>query len=445
MIPASYFPPLGAPATAFDPVALGLPSDFVLTDYTRLKGCSCKLAQPKLIALLRELTTATELTTRKGASDALPPFMEEESSRAPGSTIIDATRRPPDPSSSSAISMMDCSIIPLRRHRNQLGESLLMVSTTDFFFPSVEDPFLQGQIGAANVLSDLYAMGIVECDNMLMLLAASTDMDELERSITTREILRGFAERVRLAKTCVTGGQTVMNPWPLIGGVAMSVVTEAEMIRPTGLQAGDVLVLTKPLGNQLAVNLKQWVRRPSPAYEKKIKPHMSVEEIDTLYNQACASMKRLNRTAARLMHVYHAHGATDITGFGILGHAGNLGEAQTAAGAGGSSSSSCPSERQPLCLELHTLPIFKGAVKASRLLMDQPYRLLEGFSAETSGGLLIAFENKEVAQAFIHAIREEEKEESGEVDAWIVGNVIPKLNKDGPYARLDDHVKIVEI
>lgn len=402
---------------SFDPVSLGLPSDFVLTDYTRLKGCSCKLPQSKLVQLLQELSPPHH---EQGAESASPP-----------------------------VSMMDCSIVPLH-HKNEKGQPLFLVSTTDFFFPSVEDPFLQGQIGASNVLSDLYSLGITRCDNMLMLLAASTDMDELERTVTTREILKGFAERVQLAQTVVTGGQTVINPWPLIGGVAMSVVTASEMIpspslrlacphsngipvpMSRGIRPGDVLVLTKPLGTQLAVNLQQWVRRPSPVYETKIRSHISEEEILQLYNDACAGMKRLNRTAAELMKTFHAHAATDVTGFGILGHAMNL--AATA-------SLNHEAEKEEVCLVFHTLPMYRSAVKASRLMEDKPYRLLEGFSAETSGGLLLALESKECAEAFCKEI---EKREPGEAaKAWIVGDVIAK--KSDEAARFDPHLTIVEV
>lgn len=425
---------------SFDPEALGLPPDFLLTDYTRLKGCSCKLPQPKLISLLKNLE---EPNNGNGSGASSPP---------------------------TVVNMMDCSVIPLQRHaqprkgiRGTAPPSaaalpqLYLVSTTDFFFPSVEDPYIQGQIGASNVLSDLYSVGITDCDNILMLLASSTDMDENERTVVTREILRGFAERVRLAQTCVTGGQTVMNPWPLIGGVAMSVVSAEEMILPTGLQPGDVLVLTKPLGTQLAVNLQQWVRRPSPAYEQCIKGHISDAEIQDLYTSACNTMKRLNRMAARMMHTYDAHGATDVTGFGILGHARNLGAATTPFSIPVPPSSSsvendpAPTSSQPrsapgVCLVLETLPIFRVAAQASRLLGDRvPYRLLEGLSAETSGGLLVALKDKKTAEDYIRAIQEQQEFPEEAAPAWIVGHVEAREGSDGATARLDKNVRILEV
>ncbi|EAN89182.1 putative selenophosphate synthetase [Trypanosoma cruzi] len=366
----------------FNPTDVGLPPEFVLTDYTRLKGCSCKLPQPKLLALLRAVSTT------------------------PGQKDVG----------------MDCSVVQLLQ-KNERGAPLFMVSTTDFFFPSVEDPYLQGQIAASNVLSDLYSMGIDRCDTVLMMLAASTEMDEVEREISTREIMKGFVDQVRLAGSDVTGGQTVMNPWPLIGGVATSVVTELEMVRPTGLCIGDVLVLTKPLGNQVAVNLKQWVRRPSPIYLETIQGKMTTEEVEELYNAATDSMKRLNRNAARLMRRHGAHGATDVTGFGILGHAHNLAVAQ----------------EKEVCLLLEALPIYKGALKASKLMSDK-YQLLKGYSAETSGGLLVAFGDLCTAERYIKEICEVDRE-----PAWVVGSVIAHCGDGSPHAKLQDGYEIIEV
>jgi selenide,water dikinase len=97
---------------------------------------------------------------------------------------------------------------------------LFLISTTDFFYPNVEDPYLQGRITACNVLSDLYANAVTEVDTVLMLLAVSTDMSETEQSVVTAQLIRGFHDVVRDAGASVTGGQTIFNASPLIGGVA---------------------------------------------------------------------------------------------------------------------------------------------------------------------------------------------------------------------------------
>ncbi len=119
---------------------------------------------------------------------------------------------------------MDSSVTPLRHG------GLSLVQTTDFFYPLVEDPYMQGKIAAANVLSDLYAMGATECDNMLMLVAVSTRMTERERDVVVPLMMRGFKDTATEAGCGVTGGQTVMNPWLTIGGVATSVCQPNEFI-----------------------------------------------------------------------------------------------------------------------------------------------------------------------------------------------------------------------
>lgn len=84
---------------------------------------------------------------------------------------------------------MDCSVVPLSK------PGLSLISTTDFFYPNVDDPYYQGRIGCANVLSDLYSFGIVNCDTMLMILAASTEIPEKDRYIATKLMMKGFAGR----------------------------------------------------------------------------------------------------------------------------------------------------------------------------------------------------------------------------------------------------------
>eukprot|EP00124_Ichthyophonus_hoferi_P003535 Ihof_evm6s310 gene=Ihof_evmTU6s310 len=124
------------------------------------------------------------------------------------------------------------------------------VTTTDFFYPLVEEPYTQGRISCANVISDMYAVGVTEIDNMLMILAASTDIPVEFRDVVTMEMIRGFNDLASEAGTKVTGGQSVLNPWPMLGGVAQSIVMEESVLTPDGAVPGDVLVLTKPLGMQ---------------------------------------------------------------------------------------------------------------------------------------------------------------------------------------------------
>ena len=206
---------------------------------------------------------------------------------------------------------------------NQTLAKTKLISTTDFFYPLVEDPYLQGRISCCNVLSDVYAMGISRVDHMLMILGISLQMKESDREIVTREMMRGFNDCANEAGTSITGGQSIMNPWPMIGGVANVMCMDSEFIRPNHGKPGDVLVLTKPLGTQPAVNMKQRLSKDDgKAFFAKL--GIESEKIDHAYYMAMESMATLNRNAARLMRKYASHGATDVTGFGILGHAENL-------------------------------------------------------------------------------------------------------------------------
>ncbi|GKZ00647.1 hypothetical protein MPSEU_001016900 [Mayamaea pseudoterrestris] len=277
---------------------------------------------------------------------------------------------------------------------------------------------MQGRIGAANVLSDLFAEGTEHVDYVLMLIAASRDMPDEERAICTREMIRGFRDACNECDAPITGGQTVLNPWPIIGGVATSIVSENEFIKSDGAKAGDVVILTKPLGTQVAVNVHQWKYKQNDSWKKCVdKELLDVEAAETMMHEAIVSMARLNRNGARLMLKHGAHAATDVTGFGILGHAQNLMDNQVDA----------------VGMEIHTLPCIAGTTKINNEVFD--FRLLLGYSAETSGGLLICVP-EELADEFCR-----ELEELDGCPAWIIGRV---TDDPGRRATILDDLSIIE-
>jgi len=275
---------------------------------------------------------------------------------------------------------MDCSIQSSKKYSD-----LFQVSTTDFFFPLINNPFLMGKIACANVLSDMYALGVRYIDNMLMLLSSSRLMSKIENDIVLRLIIEGFNEQASIAETEVTGGQTVQNEWLLIGGVAMSLCKEEEFIRPENAKEGDVIVLTKPLGTQVSVNLYEWLLTDKEKFDN-INDIISEEEIIEAYCKATNYMVHLNKVAAELMHKYNSNGATDITGFGIHGHANNL----------------ALNQKNNVNFEIHTLPIIKNMKKVEEKLNNK-FKLFEGKSSETSGGLFIILP-KENANKFCEDI-----------------------------------------
>jgi len=308
---------------------------------------------------------------------------------------------------------LDCSV----RHTRQ---GHVCISTTDFFFPLVDSPYLQGRIGASNVLSDLYAEGVGECDFVLMLLAACRDMTEDERTICTKEMVKGFNDACLEAGTTVTGGQTVLNPWPVIGGVATTICCEGEYVKSDGAQVGDVVVLTKPLGTQVAVNVHEWRVRQTPKWQELSKRKIiSLEEAEDMMHAAVCSMSRLNRHAGSLMVKHHAHAGTDVTGFGILGHAQNLMDNQAA----------------EVGMEIHTLPCIANTSKVEQSgVLD--FRLLKGYSAETSGGLMICMKETD-AIAYCR-----ELEDMDEEPAWIIGRVVEDPNRK---ASIVNDFKTIEV
>jgi selenide, water dikinase len=307
---------------------------------------------------------------------------------------------------------LDCSVRETRQGH-------VVISTTDFFFPLVDSPYLQGRIGAANVLSDLYAEGVEECDFMLMLLAACRDMPVEERTICTQQMVKGFSDACAEAGCAITGGQTVLNPWPIIGGVATSVVTKDGYISSDGSQVGDVLVLTKPLGTQVAVNVHEWKQLQNDRWTKKCKRILTDEQAGEMMHAAVCSMARLNKNGSRLMLKHHAHAGTDVTGFGFLGHAQNLMDNQVA---------------EVGCL-LHTLPCIKNTLQINDEVFD--FRLRVGYSAETSGGLLISMTEND-AKAFMAEL----KQEDGGCDAWIVGKVVADPHRK---AKIVDDATYLEV
>ena len=181
----------------------------------------------------------------------------------------------------------------------QLNEDQAVVSTVDFFPPVVDDPYDFGAIAAANALSDIYAMG----GEALLAINLVAFPDTLDKSIL-REILRGGAEKVAEAGAVIVGGHSVNDKEPKYGLAVTGLVAPDAVKRKGGAQPGDELVLTKPLGvGVITTALKR---------EKAAADHVAA---------AVSSMKRLNRAAARAAKAAGVHAMTDITGFGLLGHA----------------------------------------------------------------------------------------------------------------------------
>lgn len=181
----------------------------------------------------------------------------------------------------------------------QLNEQQAVVSTVDFFPPIVDDPYDFGAIAAANALSDIYAMG----GEVLFAVNLVAFPDTLDKSILA-EILRGGAEKVAEAGAVVAGGHSVNDREPKYGLAVTGLIAPGMVRRKGGAQPGDALILTKPLGVGVITTALKSGRAAAE--------HVAA---------AVAGMKRLNRAAARAAQTTRARAMTDITGFGLLGHA----------------------------------------------------------------------------------------------------------------------------
>lgn len=260
-------------------------------------------------------------------------------------------------------------------------------------------------------------MGITRIDTVLMILGVSTKMNEKEKDVTNSLMIKGFSDTCIEAESAVTGGQTVYNPWVIIGGTALTAVREDEMIRPNNAKAGDVLILTKPLGLQLVVNFNQYLKLNNDKWKTLLEKGMTEAQVLDAYARGLKYMSTLNLNGARLMQKYKAGAATDVTGFGILGHTQNLANAQ----------------RKDLDFILHKFPVLGPLYKYDKIVRD--FKLKEGKAAETSGGLLLTLA-KEKAKDFL----DEFKSLTGN-NAWVIGEVVEGKKK----AIISKDVEFLEV
>jgi selenide,water dikinase len=187
----------------------------------------------------------------------------------------------------------------------RVSDDVAIVETVDFFPPIVDDPYLYGAIAAANAMSDVYAMG----GRVLFALNVAGFPRELPKDIIAA-VFRGGADKVREAGGVIAGGHTVVDAEPKYGLCVTGRVDPRRLLLKGGLRVGQRLFLSKPLGTGVIATAAK-------------SDKCSAEVLDG----AVQSMLRLNRAAALVAQEAGASGATDITGFGLLGHAGEMVEA----------------------------------------------------------------------------------------------------------------------
>src|SRR4051812_43778580 len=185
----------------------------------------------------------------------------------------------------------------------QLDDGTVLLSTTDFFMPIVDDPFEFGRIASANAISDIYAMG---GRPVLALAVLGWPLDKLPPEVA-REVIAGARSICAEAGITLAGGHSIDSPEPIFGLAVNGLVARDKLKTNGGARAGDLLFLTKPLGVGILATAEK---------KGKLRPE------DT--GKAAASMVKLNRIGADLAGISGIHAMTDVTGFGFLGHLGEM-------------------------------------------------------------------------------------------------------------------------
>ena len=282
----------------------------------------------------------------------------------------------------------------------RLNDQQALVATTDFFMPVVDDPFHFGQIAATNALSDVYAMG----GTPIFALAIVGMPVNVLSTETIGRILQGGAAVCAAAGIPVAGGHSIDSVEPIYGLVALGLVHPDQVLTNRGARPGDVLILTKPLG----------VGVLSAAFKQET---LSKDG----YRALLASTTRLNSFGASLPGRPGIHAVTDVTGFGLLGHA-----LEMARGAGAAVEITADPPMLPGIRDLLDAGVRTGASGRNWASYGAEIDLPDGLEAwrrdlltdpQTSGGLLIAVAEAEAAALQAHARTEG-------FDTYVVGRVV---------------------
>jgi len=292
-----------------------------------------------------------------------------------------------------------------------------LLSAGDVIYPPVDDPYAVGKAACAHCLSPLYACGVSEVDSVNLTITTSTKLSDRERDVILPQIVLGFQECCAEAGANMTQSPIALNPSCFISGMASSTVNSGEWIHSDQAVAQDVLVLTKPLGTHVACTAHVWMEQ-QPEKWNRIKLIVSEEDVERGYRDAMFNMARLNRTAGNLMNMYGAHGATEVAGYGILGHAKLLAQRQ----------------RNAVNFVIHNLPVIHKMQNIAKAC-GNTFGLMQGNAPEISGGLLIALPREQAAK-FCADLRKQEGHQ-----AWIVG-IVENGNRD---AKVIDRPRIIEV
>jgi len=286
----------------------------------------------------------------------------------------------------------------------RLSDELAIIQTIDFFTPIVDDPYAFGQIAAANALSDVYAMGGKPLTAMNVVCFPSKTLD----ISVLQDILRGGADKMREAGAILVGGHTIDDAELKYGLSVTGTVSPQRLVTTAGAQSGDKLILTKPLGTGII--------------STAVKAGVVAAE---LVRRVTGSMATLNDKASELMQGVAVHACTDITGFGLLGHAIQMAESSGVGIEFDLAAVPC----FPEALDFSRQRLLPGGLRRNRdyyagrvkfATETEEYRQDIFYDAQTSGGLLISLcsDQADLLCGRLH--------QAGVRDATIVGRVSDK-------------------
>ena len=293
----------------------------------------------------------------------------------------------------------------------RLTPEIAFISTVDYITPPVDDPYWFGQIAAANSLSDVYAMGgkPLAALNLVMFPSKKLDIGLL------KEILRGGSNKIKEAEASMAGGHSVDDNEPKYGLAVTGSVHPDHILTNRGCRAGDVLILTKPLGTGVLFNAGRSGKLP-------------FSQLEAILPQIAA----LNRKAIETALNFEIHACTDVTGFGIMGHTLEMARASRV-------QIDLFYERLPIypnALQMYRKGETTGSNKANRKLADISWEMTSNRSAEeeellfdpqTSGGLLLSLPADQADQLSA-ALRE-----AGVETAAVIAEVVAD---EGPFIRV---------
>lgn len=288
----------------------------------------------------------------------------------------------------------------------QLTDSIALIQTIDYFTPIVDDPYMFGQIAAANALSDVYAMG---GQPKTVLNIVGYPVKKLGPDILA-EILRGAADKVKEAGAITVGGHSIDDQEPKFGLSVTGIVHPDHVWKNVGAKPDDVLVLTKPIGVGI---MTTGIKRGVVTLEQE--------------SEVTQTMASLNKIAAEILTDFTPHAVTDVTGFGLLGHGSEMAR-------GSNVSFEIDYNHVPLLdgtYELAVKGVIPGGSKANHkwledevdygtISSDEQYILCD---AITSGGLLVAMKEEE-ANKYVRQLHN-----AGLQRSSIIGRVTEKQEK----------------